>query len=111
MAGFTPPPARPRPSGEYTSMTDMKKLGETLYVTEVLDDDANAFKGENKPRFLVKGTLADADEPILVSVSKGYSRDDFLVALQEYLETSDEPQGVRFVATQGSAYIDIIVAE
>lgn len=102
---------RPRPDGQYTSMTDMRKLGETLYVTEVLDDDENVYKNEKKPRFLVKGTVAGSEEPILVSVPKGYSRDDFLVALQEYLETTDEAQGVRFVGTQGSAYIDIETAE
>lgn len=105
---FTP---RPRPSGQYHSMTDMKELGEPLYVTEVLDDDENSYKGEKKPRFLVKGTVKDSEEPILVSVPKGYGRDDFLVALQEYLESSDEPQGIRFVATPGSAYIDINIAE
>lgn len=110
MPGFEYTP-RPRPSGQYNSMTDMKNLGEPLHVTEVLDDDDNSFKGEKKPRFLVKGTVEGSDEPILVSVAKGYSRDDFLVALQEFLESSEDSQAIRFVATQGSAYIDIIIAE
>lgn len=104
---FTP---RPRPDGQYSSMTDIKKLGEPFFVSEVIDDDENSFKGEKKPRFLVKGTVQGSEEPILVSVPKGYSRDDFLVALQEYLETTDEAQAVKFVGTQGSAYIDIVTA-
>ena len=109
MAGFEFTP-RPRPAGQYTSMSDMKKLGEPLYVTEVIDDDENTYKNEKKPRFLVKGTVEGNEEPILVSVGKGYSRDDFLVALQEFLESSDEPQAIRFVGTNGSAYIDIVTA-
>lgn len=107
---FTPPAPRPRPSGQYTSMSDMVKLGEPLFVTEVIDDDENSYKGEKKPRFLVKGTVSGSEEPILVSVPKGYSRDDFLVALQEYLESTDESQGIKFIPTQGSRYVDIVVA-
>lgn len=105
---FTP---RPRPQGDYVSMTDMVKIGEVFHASEVIDDDENSFRGEKKPRWLVKGTAGDSEDELLVSVSKGYSRDDFLVALQEHLESSDEgPQGIRFVRTPGSAYIDIVVA-
>lgn len=105
---FTP---RERPEGEYMSMTDVKKLGEPLNAMAVLDDDQNTYNGEKKPRFLVRGTLGDGEKVVLVSCPKGYSRDDFLVALQEHLESGeDESVAIRFVGTKGSAYIDIQVA-
>lgn len=103
---YTP---KPRPEGTYTSMTDMVKLGEPLVVTEIIDDDTNTYAGETKPRFLVKGRVEE--EELLVTVPKGYSRDDFLLQLQNHLaENSDEEVPVRFVRTQGSAYIDITLA-
>lgn len=99
-----------RPEGEYMSMTDVKKLGENFNVQEVIDDDQNMYAGEKKPRFLVKGTVGDGETVVLVSCPKGYSRDDFLVALQEHLESTEEVVPIRFVGTKGSAYIDIEVA-
>ena len=99
-----------RPEGNYVSMTDMVKLGEPVNVTEVIDDDLNMYRSEKAPRFLVKGLVGDSDEPVVVSVRKGYSRDDFLVALAEHLESTEETVPVRFVSTQGSAYIDIVTA-
>ena len=101
----------PRPDGKYKSMTDVKNTGDVFFATEVIDDDTNSYRGEIKPRFLVKGTLGDSDAELLVSVSKGYSRDDFLVALAAHLEEDDTPEPIRFVPTQGSAYIDIVQAE
>ena len=100
-----------RPEGTYTNMTDMVKLGEPLDVIEVISDDSNTYGGETKPRFLLKGKVNGGDTEYLVSVPKGYSRDETLLAIAQYL---DENEGgsvsVRFQKAKGSNYVEILPA-
>jgi hypothetical protein len=101
---------RTRPEGDYINMTDAKKLGEPLNVLEVIHDDHNRYGGEPKPRWLVRGTFNGSDKAVLVSVPKGgFSRDDFLGALEKHLEDGGDAQ-IRFVGTPNSNYIDIVSA-
>jgi hypothetical protein len=100
--------APPRPEGKYVSMQDMAKLDEPLAVSEVIDDERNTYKGEPAPRFLVRGRLPGGMDDVLVGVRKGYSRDDTLIAIGEFLaENEGETVSVRFQKAQGSAYIEI----
>jgi hypothetical protein len=103
---------RERPEGRYVSMTDMSRLGEPYEIVEVIDDDENIFKGNKMPRFLLKGKIQGGSEETLVSVPKGYSRDELVMAIAEYLEAEGDGAAVlvRFQKATGSAYIDILKA-